>query len=102
VEYDMTVAGVLFDVVTHFRTHFTQSGADTLATAGAAKGARFRWDISPLGQRSVVVWRGNLHLGDTSRLVRAMFRIEPSFEHSANVSVGLMSVRALATQATQP
>lgn len=98
-EYDMTVAGFLIDVVTTFRMVFVPGGADTLAIGGAVKGARFRWDIRPDPGGSVVVWRGNLHLTDTSRMLRAMLRIEPSFEHSANISMGLISVRSLAAQA---
>jgi ribosome-associated toxin RatA of RatAB toxin-antitoxin module len=100
VEYDMTVAGVLVEVVTSFRMLFVPGGVDTLAISGAVKGARFRWDIRPDGpDASILIWRGNLHLADTSRVMRAMLNIEPSFEHSANITVGLISVRSLAAQA---
>ena len=34
-----------------------------------------------------------------SSLVRAMFKLEPAFEHSANVAVGIVSVRAMARRA---
>ncbi len=99
-EYDMTVSGMLVDVTTTFRMLFVPSGVDTLAISGAVKGARFRWDLREDGpQRSVVVWRGNLHMADSSRLLRTMLRIEPSFEHSANITIGLISVRSLVTQA---
>lgn len=99
-EYDMTVAGFLVDVVTTFRMLFVPGGADTLAISGAVKGARFRWDIRPDKEgSSVVVWRGNLHLTDSSRMLKSMLSIEPSFEHSANISMGLISVRSLASQA---
>ena len=70
------------------------------AVGGTMRGARFRWDLNPDGpQGTVVVWRGNIHIADSSRLLRAMLRIEPSFEHSANVSIGLVSVRSAAAQA---
>jgi ribosome-associated toxin RatA of RatAB toxin-antitoxin module len=99
-EYDMSVAGMMVDVDTTFRMLFVPGGIDTLAISGAVKGARFRWDLRPDGpQHSVVVWRGNLHMADSSRLLRTMLRIEPSFEHSANITVGLISVRSLAAQA---
>ncbi|MCS6914726.1 MAG: SRPBCC family protein [Myxococcales bacterium] len=102
IEFRMTVGSFLFDVVTDYRTLFTDSGADNLAIGGAMKGARFRWDLSGDGpSASVAVWRGNIRLGDTSALVRAMLRIEPSFEHGANLSIGLLSVRAMATYALQ-
>lgn len=98
-DYDMGVAGPLGNVMTSFRLLFVPGGADTLAVAGAIKGARFRWDVRPDGpESSVAVWRGNLHLSDASRILRSLLKMEPSFEHSANVSVGLLSVRALAMQ----
>jgi hypothetical protein len=100
IDYEMTVRGLLFDVVTDYRLLLVAGGADTLAMGGALKGARFRWDLRPDGPgATVVVWRGNVHLGDASRIVRAMFRMEPSFEHSANVSIGLVCVRSLAAYA---
>jgi ribosome-associated toxin RatA of RatAB toxin-antitoxin module len=99
VDYDMAAAGVFTDVVTSFRGLFVPGGVDTLAVGGAIKGARMRWDIRPDGPAaSVAVWRGNLHLSDASRVLRAMLRVEPSFEPSANISVGLISVRSLAAQ----
>lgn len=96
----MTVSALLFDVEADLRVHLFPEGADYLGVGGALRGARFRWDIQPDGPGgSVVVWRGNVHLGDSSSLVRTMFRIEPSFEHSANVSIGLISVRGLLAEA---
>lgn len=96
----MTVSALLFDVEADLRVHLFPAGADYLGVGGALRGARFRWDIQPDGPGgSLVVWRGNVHLGDSSSLVRAMFRIEPSFEHSANVSIGLISVRGLLAEA---
>jgi ribosome-associated toxin RatA of RatAB toxin-antitoxin module len=102
IEYDMTVAAPFMDLQTSFRMLFVPGGADSLAIGGAAKGARIRWDIRPDGRGagSVAVWRGNLHIADTNRLLQAMLRIEPSFEHSANITVGLISVRSLARQAS--
>lgn len=98
-DYEMTVDGTLMEVVTTMRTLFVPGGADNLAISGPAKGARFRWDLRSDGNATIAVWRGNLHLSDASRILRAMLRIEPSFEHGANLTVGLMSMRALATQA---
>ena len=61
---------------------------------------RFRWDLSADGpSATVALWRGNIHIADSSRLLRAMLRIEPSFEHSANISIGLVSVRSAAARA---
>lgn len=100
VDFQTTVAGPLFDVVTDNRTNYTDSGADTMTLSGMMRGARFRFDLTPDGPgATVALWRGNIRLADSSRLLRAMLRIEPSFEHSANISVGLVSVRAAAARA---
>jgi hypothetical protein len=96
-DYEMTVDAPLLEVVTTMRTLFVPGGADSLAISGPAKGARFRWDLRADKDATIAVWRGNLHLSEASRLMRAMLRIEPSFEHGASLTVGLMSIRALAT-----
>jgi len=100
-EYDMAVSAMLTEVVSSFRLSYVPGGADMLSIAGPIKGARIRWDIRPDGNQpaaSIAVWRANLHLSETSSLLRAMLRIEPSFEHSANLTMGLLSVRALVAQ----
>ena len=83
-----------------------------MALGGELRGARYRWDLSESPQAgasagaaigapptTTIVWRGNLNIGGSSSLVRAMFRIEPSFEHSANVAVGIASMRAMVRRA---
>lgn len=96
IEFDLSAAAMLVELVSSFRMLYVPGGCDTLAISGPVKGARFRWDIRAYSpQASTAVWRGNLHLSDANQLLRAMLRIEPSFEHSANLTFGLLSVRSL-------
>ncbi len=96
-EYELAMSGVLTDIVTTYRMSYVPNGIDTLGIDGELKEMRNRWDLSPATDGStIVVWRGNLHLGANNSLLRSMFKLEPSFEHAANVSAGLVSLRSVA------
>jgi hypothetical protein len=101
-EYRIGIDGIILDVDTTYRMNFVPGGADALGIEGDLKGSRYRWDLSASGPgATIAVYRGNAHLSESSRILRMMFRHEPSFEHSANVGVGVVAVRAMARRALQ-
>jgi hypothetical protein len=102
IEYTMGVSAILLDVESTYRMNLVPGGVDTLAVGGDLRGARYRFDFAPAdGGGTVAVYRGNSHLGGSSRILRAMFRFEPSFDHSANVGVGIIAMRAIAARAAE-
>jgi hypothetical protein len=101
-EYRIGIDGIILDVDTTYRMNFVERGADALGLEGDLKGARYRWDLSPSPSGgTVAVYRGNAHLGHSSAILRALFKHEPNFEHSANVGVGVIAMRAMARRALQ-
>jgi hypothetical protein len=99
-EFRIAVEAVLLSVESTFRMNFVPNGVDCLAIAGDVKGSRYRWDLTPSEGETIAVYRGNSHLAESSRILRAMFRFEPWFEHSANVTIGAIFMRAMSRRAT--
>jgi hypothetical protein len=103
-DYRIAVEAVIVDVESTWRMNDVPGGVDCLALGGDVKGSRYRWDLSSRAgaggaEETVAVYRGNSHLRESSRILRAMFRFEPWFEHTANVTIGAIFMRAMTARA---
>ncbi|MSP63696.1 MAG: hypothetical protein EXR72_25790 [Myxococcales bacterium] len=100
--YEISVDGILLNIDTRYQMRFEKAGVDALGVGGDLKGSRFRWDLSSRPGYTTAIYRANYRLGDSSMILRALFKYEPFFEHGANVGVGIITVRAIARRATAP
>jgi hypothetical protein len=73
---------------------------DGAALAGDLRGGRFRWDLTARGDKNtLVVYRVNQRLGDSSVIFRRLIQHDPSLEHGLNVAFSLVYLRGLRAEA---
>jgi hypothetical protein len=63
---------------------------------GDLRGAHYQWDLVPRGPKeTLVIYRVNEPLAQSSIILRKLFEHEPSLEHGIGVAFGLVYVRAM-------
>ena len=70
------------------------------ATSGDLHGAHFQWDLTPRSPtETLVVYRVNQRLQQSSTVFRKLIQYEPSLEHGLNVAFSLVYLRAIRARA---
>jgi hypothetical protein len=86
-------------LVTWSTTYDLRASANTVegyATSGDLRGAHFQWDLTPRGpSETMVVYRVNQRLAQSSVIFRKLIEYEPSLEHGLNVAFSLVYLRAI-------
>jgi hypothetical protein len=74
----------------------TERSVEGFATGGDLHGAHYQWDLTPRSPtETLVVYRVNQRLQQSSTVFRKLVDYEPSLEHGLNVAFSLVYLRAL-------
>jgi hypothetical protein len=79
-----------------YAMRFSERVVEGAATDGDLRGARFRWDLTPRGEKeALVVYRVSQRLTQSSTLFRTLIQHDPSLEHGLTVAFSLVYLRAM-------
>jgi hypothetical protein len=96
VEYRVTLSVPLVSWNTVYTMRIGPSQVEGIAVSGDLRGAHFQWDLSKRGPKeTLVVYRVNEPLAQSSIILRKLFSSQPSLEHGLGVAFSLVYVRAM-------